>query len=320
MLMKKFYLSALFVVVSAISAFAQQKPQYTQYMINPFLLNPAVSGTEDYADVRAGYRKQWSGFDGSPRTMYLSAHTNIGKQMVTNNRTRNKKNGFHGIGAIITNDAIGPTTTTTFSAAYSYHMRVSKKVFASLGLMGGFNQFSLDGSKLNPGVSSDALISGQSKMGMGDITIGAWVYSDRFFGGVSMAQIAPSIQFTQTGQRTDYVLTKHYFVMGGVSIPLGYDFKLIPSFCIKGVSPAPMSFDINAKLRYKDFLWGGVSYRNRDAVAAMVGIIVNNTFDVSYSYDYITSRINQFTGGSHEIVIGYRIRPKGRVICPSNFW
>ena len=316
--MKKFYLSALFVVISAMSAFAQQRPQYTQYMVNPFLLNPAVSGTEDYADIRAGYRKQWAGFDGSPRTMYLSAHTNIGKQLVTNNRTRHKKNGFHGIGAIVTNDAIGPTTTTTFSAAYSYHMKVSKKVFASLGLMGGFNQFSLDGSKLNPGVPEG--LAGQSKMGMGDITVGAWVYSDRFYAGASMAQIAPSLQITKTGQRTEYTMTKHYFVMAGYSIPLGYDFKLIPSICIKGASPAPLSFDINAKVRYKDFLWAGVSYRNRDAVAAMVGVIINNMFDISYSYDYVTSGINKYTGGSHEIVVGYRLRPQGRVICPSNFW
>ena len=316
--MKKFYLSALFVVISTISAFAQQRPQYTQYMVNPFLLNPAVSGTEDYADIRAGYRKQWAGFEGSPRTMYLSAHTNIGKQLVTNNRTRHKKNGFHGIGAIVTNDAIGPTTTTTFSAAYSYHMKVSKKVFASLGLMGGFNQFSLDGSKLNPGVPEG--LAGQSKMGMGDITVGAWVYSDRFYAGASMAQIAPSLQITKTGQRTEYTMTKHYFVMAGYSIPLGYDFKLIPSICIKGASPAPLSFDINAKVRYKDFLWAGVSYRNRDAVAAMVGVVINNMFDISYSYDYVTSGINKYTGGSHEIVVGYRLRPQGRVICPSNFW
>jgi type IX secretion system PorP/SprF family membrane protein len=320
MSMKKFYLSVFVVLSCTLTGLAQQRPQYTQYMINPFLLNPAVSGTEDYADFRAGYRKQWTGFDGSPRTMYLSAHTNIGKHLVTNNRSRNKKNGFHGIGGIITNDAIGPTTTTTFSMAYSYHMKISRKVFASLGLMGGFNQFTLDGSKLNAANPNDALIGGMSKIGMGDITLGAWVYGDKFYAGASMAQLAPSIAFTQTGQKTDYELTKHYFVMAGYRIPVGYDFTFIPSFCIKATTPAPMSFDINAKLRYKDFLWAGVSYRNRDAVAGMVGIIINNMFDISYSYDYITSDIHKYTGGSHEIVVGYRLRPQGRVICPSNFW
>lgn len=318
--MKKYYLLVLFFVLGLLSSFAQQRPQYTQYMVNPFLLNPAVSGTEDYADIRAGYRKQWAGFQGSPRTMYVSGHTNIGKQLVTNNRSRNKKNGFHGIGGIITNDAIGPTTTTTVSIAYSYHLKVSKKVFASLGLMGGFNQFSLVGSKLIAADANDGLIGGQSKIGMGDITLGGWVYSDRFYAGVSLAQLAPSIQFTQTGQKNDYLLTKHYFIIVGYSIPLGYDFKLIPSVCIKGASPAPLSYDINAKLRFKDFLWGGLSYRSTDAVAAMVGIVINNTFDISYSYDYVTSDINNYTGGSHEIVVGYRLRHQGRVICPSNFW
>lgn len=319
--MKNYCLSALFVTVFAMSCMAQQRPQYTQYMINPFLLNPAVSGTEDYADIRAGYRKQWAGFEGSPRTMYLSAHTNIGKHLVTSNRSRNRKNGFHGVGGIITNDAIGPTTTTTVSAAYSYHLKLTRKVFASLGAMGGFNQFTVDGSKLVAGNPNDALITGMSKTGLGDITVGAWVYSDKFYAGASMAQLAPSIQFTKTSSSVDsYSLTHHYFVMAGYRIPLGYDFTFIPSFCIKAAAPAPMSFDINAKVRYKDFCWAGISYRNRDALAAMVGVIINNTFDVSYSYDYITSNINKYTGGSHEIVIGYRLRPQGRVICPSNFW
>jgi type IX secretion system PorP/SprF family membrane protein len=320
MLVKKYYVCALLFLACAFTGFSQQRPQYTQYMINPFLLNPAVSGTEDYTDVRAGYRKQWTGFDGSPRTMYVSAHGNIGKRLVTNNRSKNKKYGFHGIGGVITSDAIGPTTTTTVSAAYSYHMKISKKVFASLGLMGGFNQFTLDGSKLYAANPSDPLIGGMSKIGMGDITLGAWVYGEKFYAGASMAQLAPSIQFSQTGQQTDYALTKHYFIMGGYRIPVGYNLMFIPSFCIKGTTPAPMSFDINAKLRYKNFLWAGVSYRNRDAVAAMAGVIINNMFDISYSYDYITSDINKYTGGSHEIVIGYRIRSKIRDICPSNFW
>ena len=318
--MKKSYLLVCLMLLCGAGAIAQQRPQYTQYMINPFLLNPAVSGTEDYMDIRAGYRKQWTGFEGSPRTMYLSAHTNIGKHLVTSNRSRNKKNGFHGVGGIITNDAIGATTTTTFSAAYSYHLKVSRKVFASLGAMGGFNQFTLDANKLRPADLNDGLIQTQSRIGMGDITVGAWVYSDKFYAGASMAQLAPSLGITRTGEYTNYTLTHHYFVTAGYRIPLGYDFMLIPSFLIKVATPAPMSFDINAKLRYKDFIWAGVSYRNRDAMAAMVGIIINNTFDISYSYDYITSDITRYTGGSHEIVIGYRLRSQGRVICPSNFW
>jgi type IX secretion system PorP/SprF family membrane protein len=317
--MKKYSLT-VFICMFVLTGFAQQRPQYTQYMINPFLLNPAVSGTEDYTDIRAGYRKQWAGFQGAPSTMYLSSHTNIGKNLVTNNRSRHKKNGFHGIGGIVTNDAIGPTTTTTASLAYSYHMKVSKKVFVSLGLMGGFNQFTVDPSKFIANNNNDGSIIGQSKIGMGDLTAGVWVYSDKFFAGASMAQLAPSIAFTKSSEQMNYSLTKHYFIMAGYRIPLSYDLSLIPSFIIKATDPAPLSFDLNAKIRYKDFLWAGLSYRNKNAVAGMVGIIINNMFDVSYSYDYVTNDIRHYTGGSHEIVVGYRLRKPGKVICPSNFW
>src|SRR5690554_3050573 len=107
--MKKIYLMLLLIATVASFAQAQQRAQFSQYMINPFLYNPAVAGTEDYADIRAGYRKQWVGFEGAPRSMYLSAHTSIGKSDVVNNRSRHKKKGFHGIGGVISNDMIGPT-------------------------------------------------------------------------------------------------------------------------------------------------------------------------------------------------------------------
>lgn len=320
MLPRKYYGCVFLFLSFVMPGFSQQRPQYTQYMINPFLLNPAVSGTEDYADIRAGYRKQWTGFDGSPRTMYVSAHRNIGKHLVIHNRSRHKKNGFHGIGGVISSDAIGPTTTTTISTAYSYHMKVSKKILVSLGLMGGLNQYTLDANKFNAANPGDPFVSGMSKIRMGDVTLGAWIYSNKFYAGASMAQLTRGITFSPTGQQRDYELTKHYFVMAGYRITVGYDFTFIPSFCIKATTPAPISFDINAKLRYKDFLWAGVSYRNKDAVAAMGGVIINNKFDISYSYDYITSNIHKYAQGSHEIIVGYRLRSRIRGGCPSNFW
>ena len=315
----KNYLIAACILISAAAA-AQQKPQYTQYMINPFVLNPAVSGTEDYADIRAGYRKQWTGFDGSPRTFYLSAHTNIGKNLVVNNRSRNKKNGFHGIGLLATNDVIGATSNTTISGAYSYHLALTKKLFASLGVMGGLQQFALDAGKLNTTNPNDPLINSFNNTALADINTGFWIYSDKFYIGGSLLQVMPQKLYSETNVATNGRLSQHYFIMAGYRIPMGYDFTFIPSFCIKGVSPAPLSYDINAKMRYRDIAWAGVSYRNKDAVAFMVGVIVNNTFDISYSYDYTTSNIRKYSGGSHEVVIGYRLRGKGRVICPSSFW
>ena len=66
------------VFVSA--GFAQQKPQYTQYILNNYILNPALSGIENYTDVKMSVRDQWVGLNGAPKTMYLSVHKPIGKK------------------------------------------------------------------------------------------------------------------------------------------------------------------------------------------------------------------------------------------------
>lgn len=319
--MKKYYIVAFFMMTSAALSLGQQVPQFTQYMVNPFLANPAVSGTEDYADMRAGFRKQWVGFEGSPRTMFLSAHTSIGKNKVVNNRSRHKKTGFHGVGLVIMNDAIGPTSTTRISGAYSYHLRLGEKLFASLGAMGGLQQYALDGSKLYTASGHDDAINGLVRNSLADINTGAWVYSDKFYAGASMIQVLPSkLNPAKTNALVKSQQARHYMVMAGYRIPVGYDFSFIPSVCVKAVSPAPVSVDINAKVRYKDLLWGGISYRHKDAVIGMVGVIINNTFDISYSYDVTTSHLSRFNGGSHEIMVGYRLRFKQRLICPSNFW
>ncbi len=319
--MKKYYIAVCLFVAGTAVSFGQQRAQYTQYMINPFLVNPAVSGTEDYTDIRAGYRKQWVGFEGSPRTVFLSAHTNIGKHKVVNNRTKHKKNGFHGIGAVLTNDMIGPSSTTNISGAYSYHIALSKKLFASLGIMAGLQQFTLDGAKLNTANPNDASISSFNARAMADINSGLWVYSDKFYVGASLIQVMPQKLYSEnTNAVVKGKLAHHYMIMGGYRIPVGYDFTFIPSVCVKAVAPAPMSVDMNAKLRYKDIFWGGVSYRHKDAVALMAGVIVNNTFDLSYSYDFTTSHLSKFGGGSHEVIVGYRLRTRQQIICPSSFW
>ena len=46
---------------------AQQRMQYSQYLWNGYLMNPAFAGIEDYIDLRSGYSHQWAGFEGAPK-------------------------------------------------------------------------------------------------------------------------------------------------------------------------------------------------------------------------------------------------------------
>lgn len=319
--MNKKYIIMSFLILHMSVVFAQQKAQYTQYMINPFLVNPAVSGTEEYTDIRAGYRKQWVGFEGSPRSIFVSGHTSFGRHHAVNSRSKHKKNGFHGAGVVISNDVIGPTSTLNASLAYSYHIVLAKNLFASIGVMGGLQQYSLEASKLNTSTPGDPSITGFTSRSLADVNAGGWLYSNKFYLGASLIQVVPQKLYNaETGGISKGKLAQHFLLMGGYKFPMGYDFSIIPSICVKAVSPAPISYDINTKIRYRDLGWFGVSYRNKDAVALMAGIIINNVFDFSYSYDVTTSNIGNFSSGSHEVIVGYRLKMRGRVVCPSSLW
>ena len=76
---------------------AQVDPLYSQYLNNPFLINPAYGGMNKSMNLMVGYRKQWAGFDGSPNTISATGHTSL-----FDNRM--------GAGLIISQDKVGENT------------------------------------------------------------------------------------------------------------------------------------------------------------------------------------------------------------------
>ena len=76
--MKKWLL--LLILCLNVRLYAQQRPQYSQYLLNSYLLNPALSGIENYTDVKLGYRQQWAGLQDAPKTAFVSAHWALGDE------------------------------------------------------------------------------------------------------------------------------------------------------------------------------------------------------------------------------------------------
>ena len=67
-------------ICCAINCTAQQKPHYTQYILNQYIINPALSGIENYVDIKLSHRHQWSGLNGAPVTTYFTIQGPIGKK------------------------------------------------------------------------------------------------------------------------------------------------------------------------------------------------------------------------------------------------
>lgn len=323
-------------------ASAQQKPHYTQYILNQYIVNPAITGIENYVDLKLSHRHQWVGIQDAPVTTYLTLHGPIGKKDDRITATSYDIPGenprgtaywqnytaaepHHGIGMQVINDVTGPLSNLSAYATYAYHIGLSPRTSLSGGFGVGFNRVSLDADKLDfgdvvvdPAVYSSGIIN-KTRL---DLMAGLYLYSADYFIGLSAQQIVPrDVDFSngyirpQTGRTVP-----HLFATAGYRFAVGYDFNLIPSIMVKYVDPLPTQIEFNAKLQYHDLAWIGASYRHKDGFAGMLGINVSNTFNVGYAYDYTTSGLNNFSKGTHEIVVGFLIGNRYDDSCPRNVW
>jgi type IX secretion system PorP/SprF family membrane protein len=115
-------------------------------------------------------------------------------------------------------------------------------------------------------------------------------------------------------------LIPHTFLTAGYRFFLNDDISFLPSALVKYITSAPVGFDVNAKVQYRDFIWLGGSYRYQDSYAAMAGLNISNTLNIGYSYDITTSRLNTVSRGSHEIVVGFLLGNRYGDWCPRNLW
>ena len=134
-IMKKITILIL-IISTAFVANAQQLPQFTQYMINDYVFNPAIAGIESNYQMKTNIRNQWVGVADAPRTTVLSIY---GKYRESN----------VGLGGVVFSDQVGPTSRTGLSLSYAYHFSLTDKMKMSLALAGGFTQIKIDPNHLH---------------------------------------------------------------------------------------------------------------------------------------------------------------------------
>jgi type IX secretion system PorP/SprF family membrane protein len=189
----------------------------------------------------------------------------------------------------------------------------------------GLTNLSLNTSKLDFGVVSvDPAVASSGILNTlkPDINAGLYLYTGNYFIGISAQQIIPQkIEYaTNIVKTTEGKFVPHLFGTAGYRFLVGDDFNFMPSVMVKYINPLPVQMELNAKLQFRDLAWVGGSYRHEDGFAGMLGMNVGNTVNVGYAYDYTTSSLNNYTKGTHEIIIGFIIGNKYGDSCPKNVW
>ncbi len=267
---------------------AQQDPQYTQYMYNMNVINPAYAGSRENLSLGLLYRTQWAGFEGAPKTGTFFGHSPVGKNV--------------GLGISVISDEIGPVGETNAYADFSYTLSLGGDHKLALGLKAGatFHDIGLTGLDLIDG--NDPFFNENINTTTPNIGTGAFYYSNNYYLAISVPNILDSVHLDSNGNNIGSE-SAHYFVTGGYVFQVSKNTKLKPSFLVKSAFNAPTSFDLNLNALFIEQVEIGVSYRLEDSFSGLVNIAILPSLRIGYAYDNITSDIKAYAPASHEFMI-----------------
>jgi type IX secretion system PorP/SprF family membrane protein len=313
--MKKIFYIMVMVLLGKYT-FAQQDPQYSQYMFNQVVINPAYIGSKEALSATIDLRKQWVAMEGSPRTGTISLHGPLPIKSI-------------GLGGHLINEAIGPVKWTAAYFDFAYRFKLGKGKL-SLGLSGGVVNYNMTLSQ------SDYKDPGEAfpNQNLGaktafDAGTGFYYYTNSFYLGGSVTHLnkpqlyKDSYYFTNSSSLKDtsfvnFSLRPHIFIYIGKGFQLNEDLVINPSIIIKNDDPARTgTFDVNCNFLLRKKLWLGASYRSGYGIVGLFQYAVTEQLKIGYSYDRGFNRIGAAGGGSHEIMIGYNFNIfKSKMLSP----
>ncbi|MGQ0827180.1 MAG: PorP/SprF family type IX secretion system membrane protein [Bacteroidota bacterium] len=295
--MKKILIA--FLVVIHTLATAQQLPEFSMYLQNEYLLNPAIAGTKDYAPAIVSHRSQWLNFRDAPTTQIGSIHGPLNQRV--------------GLGLSLLNHETGPTVTMSAQLSYAYRLKLTDKIKLSFGIAPTVIQHYLNKNKIKLEEQNDNTfnrISGKTLVA--DVNAGVYVYSDNYYVGVAVPQLMENKLRMGDALFKEH-LKRHYLLHAGYDHSLNEKYVLSPSLLFKLIeNGSPAQIDINVKATYNKLIWAGLSYRFstagyfNEAAIAFLGVSKAN-FSFGYSYDYSFASVGVHSNGSHELFISYRI-------------
>ncbi|SHG36553.1 type IX secretion system membrane protein, PorP/SprF family [Flavobacterium fluvii] len=293
--MKKIlFLISFFFYIIDISA--QQDPEYTHYMYNMSVVNPAyATGTSAMLNTGALYRTQWVGAVGSPKTFTFFGHTALSNKIEV------------GLSLISDDIGDGAKKENNFYADFAYIIELGGKNKLSFGMKAGFTslQTNFNGFRFESGdITTDLAFSQNVNTTKPNIGAGAYYFTDKYYVGLSVPNLINSKHIEEKEGISSYGSEEiHAFLTAGYVFQINDSFKLKPAFMSKFVVGSPISVDVSANVLYDNKFELGIAYRLDDAFSALMNINVTPNLRVGYAYDYTTSNLGQFNSGTHEIIL-----------------
>ena len=269
---------------------AQREVQYSQYLVNPLSINPAVTGVRENFHFNAILRRQViPGVQSLPITQSFAMDGSVG-------------NGKVGLGLQGLNDRVSFNTAVFGSSSYIFKI--------SIGALGGINV-----------LPSRNIIStgGSINKALASAGVGIYYQDETFFGGVSMPEVLKQqYEYNNTSGLLNY--QRPIFVQIGLKKELTEDIKLTPSILLTKPENSKIRMDVNALLNYKTRFMVGASIRFGTTTYWQGLLAYDFSKNIRIGYTYNSRRVEDFNGqtssisgvgkGIHEIVFTLQPNPR----------
>lgn len=277
---------------------SQQDAQYTHYMYNMSVLNPAYA-TDKPGNIELGglYRSQWVGLEGAPTTGTFFLHSPLSKNVE--------------MGASIIHDEIGEVVKeTNLYIDFAYLLRLGDNQRISFGLKAGgsFYSTNFDGFVLNDTPPDPAFVNNVNKI-FPNIGLGTYYFSKNYYLGISMPNMIKSKHLdNKKGVYNIGTEETHYFLTGGYVFTMNENLKFKPAFMAKAVSSAPATISFTANTLLYNRVEFGIGYQLEDSISGLVNFSITPSLRIGYAYDRTISNLGQFNSGSHEIILLFNLK------------
>ena len=301
-----YYLKTSLIVSLLIISFslvsAQQLPQFTQFMYNNLVINPAYAGADEALSLTLLHRSQWTGVDNAPTTQSFSAHSLIKKKQI-------------GLGITIIRDEIGVHKNTNILTNYAYHINLAEKTFLSFGLQVGLTNLKSDYASLASAPLDPKLVNSINET-MLDFGAGLYLRSPRF----NLSLSSPGL-LSRTITINDTVSVNfkkaNFLGFARYRFILSDNLDMEPGFMVKYFTTLPLSYDINLNFIFRRVLTAGVSYRKSESIDIIMKFQLTPQLQLGYAYDYPVNYAARLSSASHELMLNYLFRDfKKRAASP----
>ncbi|TVZ55226.1 type IX secretion system PorP/SprF family membrane protein [Lutibacter sp. Hel_I_33_5] len=295
-------------ILLSVSFYAQQDPQYTHYMYNMNIINPAYAGSNESMSINFLGRSQWVGIDGAPQTITFGIHSPTGKKL--------------GLGLSFIADKIGPVKEQTAYGDFSFTVQVGEGRNLGFGIKAGFTFIDVNLSSielLNNNTPTNFF--NRINKAIPNFGAGVFYHTDKFYAGFSIPNMIKTIHLEGSNSAITRVSEEaHYFLTSGYVFDINRNVKFKPSFLVKTAPGAPTSIDLSSNILLNDKLEFGLSYRVNSSISALFNIKTTDNLRIGYAYDYSINNLGNFNSGSHEIFLLFDLPfSSDRILSPRFF-